>query len=55
MEEAREAALAALDDCMDTHVTDWSKIKNHVKDELGSFVWKRTERRPMILPIIMEA
>ena len=55
MEEMRGAALSALDDMSENGVTDWNKIKNHVKDELGTCVWKRTERRPMILPIIMEA
>ena len=45
---------AAVDKCLDSHVTDWSKIKNTIRDELGGFVWKQTKRNPMILPIIME-
>ena len=45
----------ALDNCLEHRVSDWSKIKNEVKDALGDFLWKRTKRRPMILPIIMEA
>ena len=36
-------------------ITDWGKIKNVVKDALSEFLWKRTKRSPMILPIIMEA
>lgn len=55
MDEARVAAEDALDDCLDRHVTDWGKLKTSVKDALSAFVWKRTQRRPMILPIIMEA
>ena len=39
----------------DAHITDWAKVKNTIRDDLGGFVWKRTKRRPMILPIIMEA
>ena len=51
---AREAATEALDKCMDKGITDWSKLKMVIKDALGCYVWKRTKRRPMILPIIME-
>jgi ribonuclease J len=40
--------------CLDYGITDWSKIKLEIKDALSDFVWKRTQRRPMILPIIME-
>jgi ribonuclease J len=40
--------------CNTHHVTDWAKIKNSIRDSLGDFLWKRTKRRPMILPIIME-
>ena len=55
MDEARVAAEDALDDCLDRHITAWGKLKTSVKDALSAFVWKRTQRRPMILPIIMEA
>lgn len=55
MEEARETAEDAVDKCLTNGVTDWSKIKSEVKDNLSDFVWRRTQRRPMILPIIMEA
>lgn len=55
MEHAREVVQDALEGCLDRHVTDWGKIKTAVKDALSDYVWKRTKRRPMILPIIMEA
>lgn len=55
MEHAREVVEHALDTCIDRHITDWGKIKLVVKDSLGDYLWKRTKRRPMILPIIMEA
>ncbi|MDO5424701.1 MAG: ribonuclease J [Eubacteriales bacterium] len=54
MEEARRVVEGALDNCMNKHITDWGKIKNNVKDALSDFLWKRTKRSPMILPIIME-
>ena len=53
-----EAARAVLRDTMERmeekHVTDWPKIKNEIKSDLSDFVWKETQRKPMILPIIME-
>ena len=55
MDEARIVVEDAIDVCLDKHITDWGKIKNVIKDSLGEFLWKRTKRNPMILPIIMEA
>ena len=55
MDEAHTVVESALESCLDKNITDWSKIKGVIKDSLGDFVWKRTKRRPMILPIIMEA
>ena len=55
MDEARIVVEDASDICLDKHITDWGKIKNIIKDSLGDFLWKRTKRNPMILPIIMEA
>ncbi len=55
MDHAREVVEQALDGCLEKGITDWSKIKAAVKDALSDYVWKRTKRSPMILPIIMEA
>lgn len=55
MEHAREVVENALDSCLDRNITDWGKIKTVVKDALSDYLWKRTKRSPMILPIIMEA
>ncbi|MBR4958370.1 MAG: ribonuclease J [Phascolarctobacterium sp.] len=54
MEEAREKVLSALDRCEANGVTEWSMIKSAIRDSLGRFLYERTRRRPMILPIIME-
>ena len=54
MEEAREIVDTAVQDCLDRGITDWGKLKSAIKDVLGDFVWKKTKRNPMILPIIME-
>ena len=55
MGEARITVEDALDECLRRRVTDWGKLKTVIKDSLGDFLWKKTKRRPMILPIIMEA
>ena len=54
MEEARALMTNVLDNCIGRGCSDWGKIKSTVKDSLGDFIWKKTKRRPMILPIIME-
>ncbi len=54
MEEARSVVEDAMQGCLSHRVTDWSKMKNTIRDSLSEFLWKRTKRRPMILPIIME-
>ena len=54
MDEAREKVQAALDRCEENNVSEWSAIKSTVRDSLGRFLFERTRRRPMILPIIME-
>lgn len=54
LDEARLLVDEAVQDCLDRGKTDWGKLKSTVKDVLSDFVWKKTKRRPMILPIIME-
>lgn len=54
MDESREVVNTALEKCLSKNITDWGKIKNEVKDSLSDYLWKKTKRNPMILPIIME-
>ena len=54
MDEARELIEERIMNCLDRKVSDWGKIKMTIKDSLGDYLWKKTKRRPMILPIIME-
>ncbi len=54
IDECREVALAAIEYCQDKGITDWGKIKSTIRDSLGDFLWKKTKRNPMILPIISE-
>lgn len=54
MEEARSLMYDTVEGYLDKGISDWGKIKSGIKDVLGDFVWKKTKRRPMILPIILE-
>ncbi|WMJ82132.1 ribonuclease J [Clostridium sp. MB40-C1] len=54
MEEARLIVRDALKECEDKHITEWAVIKSKVKEVLRMFLYERTKRKPMILPIIME-
>ena len=54
LEEAHKVIEKAVLGCLKKNITDWGKIKGTIKDTLSDFVWKKTKRRPMILPIIME-
>ena len=54
MTEAKNVVKAAFRDCEDRGVTDWNNMKMSVKDELSGFIYRKTKRSPMILPIIME-
>ena len=54
MDEARSLIEEGILNCLDRGISDWGKIKSVIKDSLGDFVWKKTKRRPMILPIIMD-
>ena len=54
MEQLRTQCQIALDRCLDDGVHDWNGIKGAIKGELSDYLFKKTKRSPMILPIIME-
>jgi len=54
LDEARAIVTDSVLRCLDKNITDWSKIKNIIKDDLSEYLWKKMKRNPMILPIIME-
>lgn len=54
LDEAQQVVNNTVDELEARNVKDWGKIKTEIKDSLGDFVWKRTKRKPMIMPIIME-
>jgi len=54
MDDARDKVKQALEKCENGGITEWAAIKSNVRDTLGKYLYERTRRRPMILPIIME-
>ncbi len=53
MEEAKRLAYATLEDALEGGCVGWTELKNAVRDELAKYFYKKTKRRPMILPIVM--
>lgn len=54
MEEAKMLLNEALEKCLSNRYADWSKIKLVIRDTMNDYFWKKTKRKPMILPIIMD-
>lgn len=54
MDGARQVVEEAIEQCLSKKVADWGKMKTSIKDTLSDYLWKKTKRNPMILPIIME-
>ena len=54
MAEARDIVRNTLLDCEEKNISDWATLKSNVRDELRSYLYEKTKRKPMILPIIME-
>ena len=53
-EGMRKAAAAALAECARSGVRDWNGLKLSIRDCLSDYIFKKTKRSPMILPVIME-
>lgn len=54
MDDVKQVAQDSLATCKNNKTTDWSSIKNTVKSHLTTYLYQKTKRRPMILPVIME-
>ncbi len=54
MEEIREKVKTVLEKCLEKGMNEWSAIKSQIRDALGKYLYEKTRRRPMILPIIMD-
>ncbi len=54
MEEVRRIAVDAIDISLRRSGRDWHELKTTVKDDITKFLYARTKRKPMVLPIIMD-
>ena len=54
MEDIKRVVKDEMQKCQDMHITDWTTIKSALKENLRDYVYQKTKRNPMILPIIME-
>jgi len=54
MDEAKMKVRQTLEKCELNNITEWATIKSSVRDTLGKYLYEKTRRRPMILPIIMD-
>ena len=54
MDDARRAVSEAVDKWLSGRHTDWNKIKLVIRDSMNDYIWKKTKRKPMVIPIIMD-
>jgi ribonuclease J len=54
MREARNVVKQTLEQCLDNKTIEWSVIKSGIRNDLGEFLYSKTKRKPIILPVIME-
>lgn len=54
MEALRQVALDSINDTLRSKNSDWAAIKTNLRASLGEFIYEKTKRKPMILPIIQE-
>ncbi len=54
MDEVKKVLREEVRKCEENHIKDWATIKSNVKDTLRDYIFSKTKRNPMILPVIME-
>ena len=54
MDGAKNVIKQVLKDCEDRNIKEWAYLKNNIKENLKDYLYQKTKRNPMILPIIME-
>ena len=54
MDGAQSTVEAALNRCVEEKVRDWNSVKTRMREALSSYIYRRTKRSPMILPVLME-
>jgi len=54
IEAATKRVEDALKDCEENNITEWSVLKNTIRNSLNNYIYQKIKRNPMILPVIME-
>jgi ribonuclease J len=54
VEELRKMAVEIVDNCIDNQYTDWATIKQTLRSQISGHLFRKTKRKPMIVPVIME-
>ena len=52
--EIKQISYESIQKSIDNNVFKWSEIKNNIRNDVGSFIYSKTKRKPIIVPIIME-
>lgn len=52
--ELRNESLRIVENCLEKNITQWSEMKNTIRHEVGSYIYSKMKRKPMILPVIVE-
>ena len=52
--ELRNEALRIVGNCLEKNITQWSEMKNTIRKDVGSYIYSKIKRKPMILPVIVE-
>ena len=52
--EIKQISYESIQKSIDNNVFKWSEIKNNIRNDIGSFIYSKTKRKPIIVPIIME-
>ena len=55
LEETKERLRSILKQCEGEQISEWGGIKSNIREVVSKFLYERTRRRPMILPIVMDA
>ena len=54
MRELKDVVTDTIEECINDKVTDWASLKSSIKTDLSAYLYKKTKRNPMILPVITE-
>ena len=54
VKQIKEISYDSIQTSIDKNIFKWSEIKNNIRNDVGSFIYSKTKRKPIIVPIIME-